>query len=148
MIRRTLPIALAAAILLSVPALAQDFVCKRYDFAAGQFIKTDIAAGPVTVRDVKFELPSTLGPKKMDIKGKNMAVVGLKNFGKEYLRIHLAIALFDENGNLVGCGTTGSKMGTTGPGEEETFYVTFDYVKSKLATAKFFYITVETAPVP
>lgn len=148
MTRKALPLALIAAALLAIPAFAQDFACKRYDFEAGQFIKTDLSAGQVTIRDVKIELPATFGPKKMGVKGKNQVVVSVKNFGKEYLRVHLAVALFDESGNLVGCGTTGSKMGNTKPGEEETFFVTFDYVKSKLSTAKYFYITLETAPVP
>ena len=141
-------LALALAVLTALPLPAGDFVCKRYDFVPEQFIKVDLAAGQVAVRDVKFEMPATYGPKKMEVKGKNQAVVSVKNYGKQYLRIHVAIALFDESGNLVGCGTTGSKMGSTGPGEEESYFVTFDYVKSKLSEAKFFYITVETAPVP
>jgi hypothetical protein len=141
-------LAITMAILAALPLPAGDFICKRYDFAAEQFIRVDLAAGQVTVRDVKFEMPATYGPKKMDIKGKNQATVSVKNYGKQYLRVHLAIALFDESGNLVGCGTTGSKMGSTGPGEEETFFVTFDYVKSKLPAAKYFYISVETEPTP
>lgn len=141
-------LALALAVLAALPIPAGDFVCKRFDFVPQQFIKVELAAGQVTVQDVKFEMPATYGPKKMEVKGKNQAVVSVKNYGKQYLRIHVAIALFDESGNLVGCGTTGSKMGSTGPGEEETYYVTFDYVKSKLSEAKFFYVTVETAPVP
>ena len=70
----------------------------------------------------------------------------MKNYGTQAVRVHLALALFDESGNLVGCGTTGSKLGTTRPGETETFFVAFDYVKSRLATAKTFYLTVETEP--
>jgi hypothetical protein len=145
---RILTLAFGLVLLSTLPIAAQDFACKRVDFVPEQFIRMDMTAGQVTVRDVKFEMPATYGPKKMEVKGKSMGVVSVKNYGKMYLRIHIAIALFDENGNLVGCGTTGSKMGSTGPGEEESFYVTFDYVRSKLSTAKFFYITLETAPTP
>ena len=138
--------ALALALATAAQPFAADFFCKRYDFSQEQFIRLDASAGPVTVRDIKFEFPAYVGPKKMDIKGHNVAKVSLKNYGKERLRIHLAVALFDGDGNMVGCGTTGSKVGFTNPGEEESFYVSFDYVKSKLSSAKVFYLTLETEP--
>ena len=136
-----------ALLLATLSAQGSELFCKRYDFTQEKYIRLDTTVGTVTVRDVKFEFPSYLGPKKMDLKGRNLAQVSIKNYGEKSIRVHLAIALFDEKGNLVGCGTTGSKVGSTKAGEEETFFVTFDYVKSKILETKVFYLTVETEPL-
>ncbi len=137
----------AVALLLAAALpLCAEFASKRYDFVQERWIKLDQAVGQVTVRDVQFQFPGYIGPRKLEIKGRNGAEVKVMNYGQTSLRIHLAIALFDADGNLVGCGTTGSKLGATKPGEEESFFVNFDYVKSKLSDAKYFYLTCETEP--
>jgi hypothetical protein len=129
----------------ALPAGA-DYFCQRFDFTQERWIKLGVKAGDLEVQDIQFEFPSFVGPRKLKIEGRNVAVINVKNYGTQAVRVHLALALFDESGNLVGCGTTGSKLGTTRPGETETFFVAFDYVKSRLATAKTFYLTVETEP--
>lgn len=136
------PLVIAAALPLS----AGEFFCKRYDFLQEQYIQLDAKAGEVALRDIRFRFPAYVGPRKLDIKGRNQAEVSIKNYGDKPMRIHVAIALFDEAGNLVGCGATGSKLGSTKRGEEETFFVTFDYVKDRLSAAKVFYLTVEAQP--
>ena len=144
MTRRFLVLALlvcAAALPLNA-----EFFSKRYDFVQERWIKLEETAGNVTVQDIQFEFPSYIGPKKLEIKGRNTAVVNVKNYGATAMRIHVAVALFDADNNLVACGTTGSKLGSTKPGEQEAFFVSFDYVKSRLAATKYFYLTVETEP--
>jgi len=135
----------AAALCLSIPFSA-EFSCNRYDFALNRYIRLNAKAGDLVVQDVEFLFPSYIGPKKLDIEGRNEAVVDVKNYGSVPLRIHVAIALFDASGNLVGCGTSGSKLGYTRSGESEDFHVAFNYVHSKLMSAKYFYLTVETEP--
>ncbi len=135
----------AAALCLTLPFSA-EFSCNRYDFALNRFIRLDTKAGDLVIQDVEFQFPSYIGPKKLDIEGRNEAVVDVKNYGSVALRIHVAIALFDASGNLVGCGTSGSKLGYTRSGENEDFHVAFNYVHSKLMSAKYFYLTVETEP--
>jgi hypothetical protein len=68
----------------------------------------------------------------------------VKNYGAKTLKVNLAMALFDESGNLVGCGTTGTKLSGTRSGNTETYFVSFDYVRTKIQDTKFFYITAET----
>ncbi len=145
MVRRTLFYLVILA--LALPVFSGDFFCKRFDFEQEKVIRLGEDAGDVSLQDIQFKFPSYVGPRKLEIKGRNEAKVTLKNYGEQALRIHIAVALFDESGNLVGCGTTGSKLGSTKPNEEETFYVTFDYVKSKLSQAQVFYITIETEAV-
>jgi hypothetical protein len=144
---RSLFTLLIAALLLAALPLQAEFFCQRYDFAQEKWIRLDAKAGDVQIQDIQFEFPTYVGPRRLNIKGRNEATVNVKNYGAQDLRVHIAVALFDASGNLVGCGTTGSKLGSTKAGEQETFYVTFDYVHSRIATAKTFYLTVDTEPV-
>ncbi|MEJ2368979.1 MAG: hypothetical protein P8Z49_11695 [Acidobacteriota bacterium] len=144
MLRRILLI-LFVGLFAALP-LNAEFFSKRFDFQQERWIRLDEKAGSMVIEDIKFEFPSFIGPKRLDIRGRNQAVIHVKNYGEEAVRVHLAVALFDARGNLVGCGTTGSKLGSTKPGEEETFFVGFDYVNSKLATAQYYYLTLETEP--
>ena len=136
---------LALTVLSTMPFMG-SFVCKRHKFVQERWIKLNMKASDLTVQDIQFEFPSFIGPRRLNIKGPNRVVIDVKNYGRKHLRVHVAIALFDASGNLVGCGTTGSKLGSTGPNETETYYVVFDYVKSRLSTAEYFYLTVETEP--
>jgi hypothetical protein len=144
MTRRSLLV--AAALVFAAMSVEAEFFCKRYDFVADKWIRLGARAGDIEIQDVQFEIPSYIGPKKLDIK-RNEAAINLKNYGSQTLRIKIAIALFDEQGNLVACGATGSKVGGTSSGKTESFYVTFDYVHSKIASSKIFYLTVETEPL-
>ncbi|MEW6757708.1 MAG: hypothetical protein AB1347_05765 [Acidobacteriota bacterium] len=137
---------IALAFLLLALPFRSEFACKRYDFAQERWIRLDTKAGDLEVQDVIFQFPSYVGPRKLNVKGRNMATINVKNYGTQRLRVHIAVALFDASGNLVGCGTTGSKLGSTKPSETESFFVAFDYVNSQLSTAQVFYLTVETEP--
>ncbi len=133
-------------LVLTIPFSA-EFFCKRFDFVQERWIRLNQKAGNLEIQDVQFKFPNFIGPRKLNIRGRNEAVVNVKNYGTRADKVHVAIALFDGSGNLVGCGTTGSKLGATKPGETETYYVAFDYVHSRITTAKYFYLTVETEPV-
>lgn len=136
MVRSRVLLALALALVFVLP-LQAEFFCKRYDFAKEKYIKLNQKVGDLEVLDLQFELP---------VKGmtQHRCVVSVKNYGAKRLKVNAAIALFDENGNLVGCGTTGTKLTGTGSGEVEKYYVTFDYVNQNIQTTKFVYLTVET----
>lgn len=146
MIRR-MALTLMVIAALALPAAA-EFFCKRYDFVQERWIQLNEKAGVVTVQDIQFQFPGFVGPKKLEIPGRNQAVIHVKNYGQETLRLSLGIALFDADGNLVGCGTTGSRLGATKPGEEEAFFVPFNYLKERLTLAKTFQITLESQKVP
>lgn len=121
-----------------------EFYCKKYDVVIEQWIKIDDGPKPVVVQDLKFEFPSYIGPRKLNIKGIPQAVVNFKNYGETPLKVKIAIALFDEKDNLVGCGTSSSKFIFTRAGKEEKVVVAFNNVKSRLEKAKYFLLTVET----
>lgn len=146
MIRRAM-LALSLLVALTLPSAA-EFFCKRFDFVQERWIQLNEKNGAVTIQDIQFQFPGFVGPKKLEIAGRNQAVVHLKNYGTETLRLSLGIALYDGEGNLVGCGTTGSRLGVTKPGEEEAFFIPFNYLKERLTQAKTFQITLESQKVP
>ena len=113
-------------------------ICKRDDGA--------LKVGDIELTDIQFQFPAYVGPRKLGIQGRNQATLTVKNYGTVRIRVQVAIALFDADGNLLGCGTTGTKVAGTKAGGEESYYVSFDYVNSRLTSAKTFYITVETEP--
>jgi hypothetical protein len=121
---------------LALPFSAEYF-CKRYDFVQERYVKLNQKVGDLEILDLKFELPNTPGAT-------NRCVATVKNYGSKRLSVNLAMALFDETGNLVGCGTTGTKLTGTRPGNVETFYINFGYVRTKILETKLFYITAET----
>lgn len=135
---------IAALLVLSLIPLNAEFYCKKYDVSLEGWMRIEEGPKPVVVQDIKFEFPSYIGPKKLDIKGVPQAVVNFKNYGESAVKVKLAIALFDSQDNLVGCGTTASKFGYTRAGKEEKVVVGFNNVKSRLMDAKYFLLTIET----
>lgn len=143
------PLCLAATLILAVFAtlpLGAEYFCQRYDFSQEKWIRLNAKVGSIELLDVQFELPSYVGPRKLGIKGRDQATINLKNYGDVRMRVQVAIALFDAEGNLVACGTTGTKVAGTKPGGTESYYISFDYVHSRIQTAKTFYLTVESTP--
>jgi hypothetical protein len=141
---KTKVLVFAALMLLSLIPLNAEFYCKKIDFKLNEWIRIEDGPKPVLVQDIKFEFPSYIGPKKLDIKGVPQAVINFKNYGESGMRVKLAIALFDEEDNLVGCGTTSSRFGSTRAGREEKAVIGFSNVKSRLMDAKYFLLTIET----
>lgn len=134
-LRKVLFVALALALCLPFSA---EFFCKRYDFTQEKYVKLNQKVGDLEIMDLKFEIPNMTYQQ-------NRCVATVKNYGSRTLKANLALALFDESGNLVACGTTGTKLTGTRAGHTETYFVTFDYVRTKIQDTKFFYLTVETA---
>ena len=143
--RFSMALALVAALFAALPANA-EFFSQRFDFAVEKWIRINAKVGDLELQDVQFQFPAYVGPRKLGIQGRNQATLTVKNYGTVRTRVQVAIALFDGDGNLLGCGTTGTKMVGTKAGGEESYYVSFDYVNTRLASAKTFYITVETEP--
>ena len=143
--RLGLAFTLIMALFATLPLGAQYF-SQRYDFSTEKWIRLNAKVGSLELLDIQFEFPSYVGPRKLGIKGRDQATLNLKNYGDVRVRVQVAIALFDAEGNLVGCGATGTKVAGTKPGGTESYYVSFDYVHSRIQTAKTFYLTVESTP--
>src|SRR5262249_44888753 len=99
----------------------------------------DLASGEVRAESVTFEFPSSV----LRLETANRARVTVVNASKSNVRVGLAIALFDAEGNLVGAGVGGNKGGRVDAGETEEFSVYFYYVNERLPDATTFQVTLE-----
>ena len=54
-----------------------------------------------------------------------------------------AVAVFDKDGRLLGVASGGTKVGTLGPGETDTFDLNFTQVKERLASGERFTLAIE-----
>jgi len=142
-LRRAGTVSRAATLLLllvclTFPAHAAT-VSKKYQLEKNRPMGLDLAAGNVRAEQVIFEFPGSV--LRLETAGK--ARVGVVNGSSGKVRVGLALALFDESGNLVAAGTGGNKGGHVAPGETTEFSIFFYYVTDQLSTAASFQITLE-----
>ena len=112
---------------------------KKYQLEKNRPMGLDLAAGKVRAEQVIFEFPGSV--LRLETAGKARVTVVNGSAGK--VRVGLALALYDESGNLVAAGTGGNKGGQVAPGETVEFSIFFYYVTEQLSTASSFQITLE-----
>ena len=138
-LRRPFPLVLLLTLLLGSLCAQAATVSKKYKLEKNKAVGLDLASGEVRAENVTFEFPSSV----LRFETANKARVSVVNSSKSNVRVGLAIALFDADGNLVGAGVGGNKGGRLGAGETEEFSVFFYYVNEKLPDAITFQITME-----
>jgi hypothetical protein len=144
--RSVLVTALAVAFLslaLASPLSAQ-LITKRFDWQpVGGIQKVDMQMNDVAVSEIRFDLGDTIAPVRVS---SAKAVVRVDNNSQQDQEVGVAVAVFDADGNLVGAGNGGNKIGELNKGEREEFNVRFSYVYRNLRNAKSFLISLETKP--
>lgn len=136
-------IILSAALLLLVPVFASArIVTKRFDWAPQNGVQVlDWNEGGIVVKQVVFDLGSVLKPLRVST---SRARVRVDNDSDHDVVPGIAIAIFDDQNNLVAAGDGGVKLGDLNKGQRDEFSVTFAHVFRNLDHAKFFYVSVET----
>jgi hypothetical protein len=124
--------------LLAAPSSAAS-VSKKFKLEQNRPMSVDLASGPVSVEQILFEFPSSA----MRLETANKARVTVANGGQGKVRVGLALALFDDSGNLVAAGAGGNKGGQLAAGAKEEFSVFFYYVSEQIASATSFQIALE-----
>src|SRR4029077_14710765 len=89
------------------------------------------------------DLGDTMAPIRIS---SSKAVVRVDNNSERDQEVGVAIAVFDEQGNLVAAGSGGNKVGELNKGDREEFTVRFPYVYRHLREAKTFLVSLETKP--
>ena len=112
---------------------------KKFQLEKNRPMGLDLEVGKVRAEQVVFEFPGSV--MRLETAGKARVTVVNGSPGK--VRVGLALALFDESGNLVAAGTGGNKGGQVAPGETAEFSIFFYYVTEQLSTASSFQITLE-----
>lgn len=129
----------ALALILSAGPAGAATVSRKYKLERNKPLTLDLSASGVRAEKVTFEFPSSV----LRFQTANKARVVVANEGSSRVRVGLAIALFDSEGNLVGAGTGGNKGGKVGPTESEEFSVFFYYVSEQIESAAIFQISME-----
>ena len=127
------------AALLAPPSGAAT-VSKKFVLEKNRPVSLELAAGQVRAEQVLFEFPASV--LRVETAGK--ARITVVNGSAAKVRVGLAVALFDAEGNLVGAGAGGNKGGQVAPGEKAEFSVFFYYVTEQILSATSFQITLET----
>ncbi len=111
----------------------------RYRFEGNKWLSLDLAVEDVRLDVIKFEWPATL----MRVKTGYKATVKVVNGSSRQVAIGIAVVLYDQDGKLVGAGTTGTTLGTVDPGDSAQFGVDFNHVTERLEQASQFQIGLE-----
>jgi hypothetical protein len=135
---RTVLLLLALAPFPILPAEAAT-ASKKYGMEPNRPMTLELSVSQVSADQVIFEFPSSV----MRLETANKARVAVTNGAPGKVRVGLAIALFNEEGNLVAAGVGGNKGGTMAPGEKEEFSIFFYYVSEQIPSTKTFQITLE-----
>ena len=75
-------------------------------------------------------------------------VIRIDNEGAVAVQTGIAVALFDEAGNLVAAGSGGTRAGWVSAGEHDTSAIRFPFVYRNMEKAKTFLVTLEVLPRP
>jgi hypothetical protein len=137
---RLLPLALALALGLGAPSARAANNSARYRFEANKWLSLDLAVGDVRTDTIKFEWPATM----MRVKTGYKATIKVVNGTSHQASVGLGVVLYDQDGKLVGAGTTGTTLGTIDPGASAQFSVDFSHVTERLEQASQFHIVLET----
>jgi hypothetical protein len=139
---------LFACVLLAAATVARaDIFTKKFDWAPGTAgaQQVDFQWNSLSVAQITWNLGDTLKPLRVSTAS---AEVRVDNNGFLDQVVGVALAVFDEQGNLVAAGSGGNKIGHLDKGERDHFRIAFPYVYRNLSKAKYFYLSVETADQP
>jgi len=127
--------------LLALPALA-DVVTKKFDWQpVGGIQKVAMDNNDIAISQIKFDLGDTIAPIR---RSSAKAKVRVDNNSERDQEVGVAIAIFDDQGNMLAAGSGGNKFGELNKGDREEFTVSFPYVYRNLKNARSFLITLET----
>lgn len=137
-----------ALTLLASGSLSAGQATKTFDFTPVNGVQQlDLMVGDVRLNQVVFDLHNTGGIGPLRRSGSD-AEVRLDNNGTKDVEAAVALVLMDADGNIVGAGSGGTKVGWLKAGERDKYTVNFPYVYRYVDKAKTIFVTVETRDRP
>lgn len=123
-------------------SLSAGIATKKFDWRpVGGIQKIDFEWNEFAISEIRFDLGDTLPPIRYS---SAKAVVRVDNNSRRDQEVGIAIAVFDEQGNMLAAGSGGIRLGDLDKGERDEFTVRFPYVYRNLREAKTFLVTLET----
>jgi hypothetical protein len=134
--------ALFLAVLMVAGAARGDISSKKFDWTPASGVQqVDFQWNGLSVAQIEWNLGNRVKPLEVSTAS---CTVRLDNNSKTDMVVGIAIAVFDEAGNLVAAGSGGNKLGHLNKGDRDEFRIAFPYVYRNFPNAKTFMITLET----
>lgn len=132
-------------LILAWGAASAGSVSRSYVFRAGTTLEIGADTGDgVRIDTVRFALPREREDGNPRVGGVPTVDVAVSNAADARKRVGLAVALFDDAGNLIGVASAGSTMSGVKPGRQQRFTLVFDHVNGQVHAATRFQVTAET----
>jgi len=119
------------------------FASKRFEYHWDRVIPLDLAVDDFVVKTIFFNRRELT---KSFLKGAQFgtrAKVEVVNMSNKSKNPGFAVAIFDDQDNLIGVASGGSKIGMVKPGKTATFDLNFFQVKERIMRGSYFVISVE-----
>jgi len=147
--RRTLVRGLLMAVmLLAIMGPTQaNLLSKTYQFK--QDVALTVGEGNdagLRLDSVRFRLPAPVDGRLQRTSGVATVEVAVSNTSESSQKVGVALALFDEQGRLVGVASGGSRVRGLKSGRQKTYKLVFDDVNAELFETKTFQVSLETKP--
>ena len=136
--------AMAIALTLGAAAASQAAtVSKRVKFAGEEWVRVDLNAEGVLVREISFNVAAGIHWNPLRAGKGPQCFVSVKNTSEREADLSVAIALFDENDNLIAA-TESGHTGSLDPDETAEIKMTFREVNRRIGNARTVHIVLET----
>ena len=137
----------ASSLVLTAPSAQADTFSKKYRFVLDKTLEIGEAVGEgMRLDSVQFVFPAATEGKILRIGGVPEAVVAVSNMSQESVKVGIAVAVYDEEGRLLGVASGGSAMRGIRALRQVGYSLKFDYVIGEMTKAATFQVSVETKP--
>jgi hypothetical protein len=137
---------LVAAAFSGAPAQA-ELLSKSYVFKAGVTLELGAETSDgLRVDTVQFKLPATVDERTARVAGLTAAQVAVSNTGASAQKVGVAIALFDDEGRLLGVASGGTSLVPIKAGRQKAYTLVFDNVNTQAHRATKFQLSLESKP--
>ena len=145
--RRLIGISMLALTLAALtPGIEAALISRIFEFKSGVTLEVGASTGDgLRLDTVRFQLPSTVDGSFRS-GGLATATVAVSNTTETSGKVGIAIALFDDDGKLVGVASGGTKLTSIKSDRQKTFTLVFDHVNGEASRAKTFQVTLESRP--
>lgn len=125
------------------PLQSFSFSSASYPYHWDQLLPVNLEVDGLQVKTIFF---NEREPTNRFLKGRKYgfrAQLEATNTSAKPCKPSFAVAVFDEEGRLLGAANGGTRLGTVKPGETETFDLNFSHVKQRLHRGSKFFLTIE-----
>ncbi|HTK28633.1 MAG TPA: FxLYD domain-containing protein [Vicinamibacterales bacterium] len=140
---RLLPAVAGMMVLLWAAMPAAETSSKKITWVNEQWIPVNLTSEGITIKEVRFEVEGGVHWNPLRAGVGPQCFVRVKNESDHEMKLAVALALYDANGDLIAA-TESGHIGSLDPNESDEIKMTFREVKRKFFEAKTGQIALET----